>query len=130
MLKNQIIPQLQQLTNLDDFYFQQNGAPPHYFRGVYEYLDEKLSSAWIGRRGLIDWPAFSPDLNPVDFFFWGSLKNKVYSRMPRSYIQLQVLLEYRHLVVCLLLCHCWCSLSTLRFGVEKALHTTNEPVGW
>ena len=53
-VKNQIIPQLQQLTNLNDFYFQQDGAPPHYSRGIREYLDEKFSSAWIGRRGPID----------------------------------------------------------------------------
>ena len=48
MLKNQIIPQLEQLTNLNDFYFQQDGAPPHYCRGVREYLHEKFLSAWIG----------------------------------------------------------------------------------
>ena len=79
-----IIPQLQQLTNLNDFYFQQDGALSHYSRRVREYLDEKFSSAWIGRRGPIDWPARSPDLTPMDFFFWGVLKDKVYSRKPRS----------------------------------------------
>jgi hypothetical protein len=30
------------------------------------------------------WPARSPDLNPCDFFFWGYLKNKVYSNNPRT----------------------------------------------
>ena len=69
MLKNQIIPQLQQLTNLNDFYFQQDGAPPHYSRGVREYLDEKFLSVWIGRRGPIDWPARSSDLTLWIFFF-------------------------------------------------------------
>ena len=69
MLKNQIILQLQQLTNLNDFYFQQDGDPPHYSRGVREYLDEKFSSAWIGRRRPIDWPARSPDLTPMEFSF-------------------------------------------------------------
>ena len=34
ILKNQILPQLQQLPNLHDFYFQQDGAPPHYSKGV------------------------------------------------------------------------------------------------
>ena len=88
-LKNQIIPQLQQLTNLNDFYFQQDGAPPHHSRGVREYLDKKLSSALIGRRGPIDWPARSPNLTPMDFFFWGVLKDKVYSRKPRSVEELK-----------------------------------------
>ena len=39
---------------------------------------------WIDRRGPIDWPARSPDLTPMDFFFWGVLEDKVYSQKPRS----------------------------------------------
>ncbi|KAJ8894315.1 hypothetical protein PR048_006935 [Dryococelus australis] len=34
---------------------------------------------WIGRGGLVPWPARSPDLSPSDFFFWGCLKRRVYS---------------------------------------------------
>jgi hypothetical protein len=31
------------------------------------------------------WPAHSPDLNPCDFFFfWGCLKDNVYSSNPRT----------------------------------------------
>ena len=41
-------------------------------------LDEKLPGRWIGRRGPIEWPARSPDLTPLDFFFWGFIKDKVY----------------------------------------------------
>ena len=84
ILKNQILPQLQQLTNLHDFYFQQSGDPPHYSIGVREYLDETFPLTWIGRRGSIDWPARSPDLTPMDFFFWEVLKDKVYSQKPKS----------------------------------------------
>ena len=32
------------------------------------------------RRSSIEWPARSPDLSPLDFFMWGYLKNKVYSK--------------------------------------------------
>ena len=42
ILKNQILSQLQQLPNLHDFYFQQDGAPPHCSKGVREYLDDKF----------------------------------------------------------------------------------------
>ena len=84
ILKNQIFSQLQQLPNLHNFYFQQDGVPPHYSKGVCEYLDETFSLTWIGRRGSINWPARSPDLTPMDFFFWGVLKDKVYSQKPRS----------------------------------------------
>ena len=84
ILMNQVVPQLQQQPNLHDLYFQQDGAPPHYSRAVREYLDETFPEKCIGRRGPIDWPARSPALTPMDFFFWGVLKDKVYSRKPRS----------------------------------------------
>jgi hypothetical protein len=36
---------------------------------------------WIGRGGLRHWPALSPDLNPLDFFLWGYVKNVVYKKL-------------------------------------------------
>jgi len=33
---------------------------------------------WIDRGGRVPWPPRSPDLNPLDFFFWGYSKNIVY----------------------------------------------------
>ncbi|VEN48550.1 unnamed protein product, partial [Callosobruchus maculatus] len=35
---------------------------------------------WIGRSGTIAWPARSPDLNPLDFLYWGCLKDRVYAK--------------------------------------------------
>ena len=83
-LKNQILSQLQQLTNLYDFYFQQSGVSPHFSKGVRECLGEKFLLTLIARRGLIDWPARSFYLTPIDFFFWVVLKDKVYSQKPKS----------------------------------------------
>jgi hypothetical protein len=31
-----------------------------------------------------NWPAWSPDLLPPDFFLWGHLKNRVFQAMPHS----------------------------------------------
>ena len=39
----------------------------------------------IGR----DWPARSPDFNPLDFFLWGYLKSKVYTPLPRDLDELE-----------------------------------------
>jgi len=36
--------------NLDDIYFQQDGAPPHYGVNVRQHLDEVFPNRWIGRR--------------------------------------------------------------------------------
>jgi hypothetical protein len=38
----------------------------------------------ISRRGNIEWPATSPDLNHCDFFLWGFFKSKVYKKKPRT----------------------------------------------
>lgn len=55
-------------------WFQQDGAPPHYGIHVRRYLDEIFENRWIGRRGHIEWPPRSPDLNPLDFFCGATLK--------------------------------------------------------
>ena len=48
---------------------------------VGNYLDNIFPLHWNGRRGSIDWPPRSPDLTPMDFFFWGGVvKNKLYER--------------------------------------------------
>jgi hypothetical protein len=65
------------------FYLQQDGVPPHYHRDARAFLDEHLTNRWIGRRRLVEFPPRSPDLTPMDFFLWGHIKDKVYSRKPR-----------------------------------------------
>lgn len=71
MLREQIIPAIQNIAdeNLDDIYFQQGGASPHYGVNVRQYLDEVFLDRWIRRRSHIEWPTRSPDLNSLDYFF-------------------------------------------------------------
>ena len=78
------MPQLRTRAKLAEPYFQQDGATPHYASLVRTYLDNILPVHWIGRRGSIDWPPRSPDLTPMDFFFGGVVKNKVYARQPQT----------------------------------------------
>ncbi|KAI8779674.1 hypothetical protein BgiBS90_018868 [Biomphalaria glabrata] len=67
----------------DEFYFQQDGAPPHYHRDVRAYLDHYVPGQWIGRRGPKEFPERSPDLTKLDFFLWGTVKDEVYKCKPR-----------------------------------------------
>uniref|UniRef100_V5GHS2 Transposable element Tc3 transposase n=3 Tax=Anoplophora glabripennis TaxID=217634 RepID=V5GHS2_ANOGL len=60
------------------FWFMHDGAPAHYSRPVREYLDISFRNRWIGRGSEVPWPARSPDLNPLDFYFWGNVKSLVY----------------------------------------------------
>jgi hypothetical protein len=59
-------------------WFQHDGTPPHFSRRAREILDQQYPDRWIGRGGPRNWPARSPDLNPLDFFLWGHVKNVVY----------------------------------------------------
>lgn len=77
-----VIPQIKIQQGHDVFYFQQDGAPAHYATIVRDLLNREFPNTWIGRRGSVEWPARSPDLTPMDFFFWGVVKEKVFSKKP------------------------------------------------
>ena len=78
LLQDYVVPLIEQLSDgNDDFYFQHDGAPPHYSIEVRSYLDQVFPGRWIGRGGPVRWPPRSPDLTPLDFFLWGYLKDKI-----------------------------------------------------
>ena len=59
--------------------FQLDGAPAHWDTGdVRATLNAEFPGHWIGRGGPTPWPPRSPDLTPLDFFFWGFIKTQVY----------------------------------------------------
>jgi hypothetical protein len=43
-----------------------------------EVLGTTFPGRWIGRGGSVLWPPKSTDLTPLDFFFWGYVKNFLY----------------------------------------------------
>jgi len=59
-------------------HFQQDGAPPHYLGEVRVYLNTRFPGRWIGRAAPIAWPPLSQDLNPLDFFLWGFVKDRLF----------------------------------------------------
>ncbi|XP_024869057.1 uncharacterized protein LOC112452865, partial [Temnothorax curvispinosus] len=72
LLRNQIVPAIDNLFhgNIQNIWFQQDGAPPHYAVVVRQFLTDTFPNRWIGRRGEIEWPPRSPDLSPLDYFLW------------------------------------------------------------
>lgn len=60
-------------------WFMHDGAPAHFSLLAREYLNNHYPNRWIGRGAPVAWPPRSPDCNPLDFFFWGHMKNLVYS---------------------------------------------------
>ncbi|CAF3237474.1 unnamed protein product [Rotaria sp. Silwood2] len=56
MLKDYFEPAVADWSDLNDFWYQHDGAPAHYSRIAREYLDEMFPDRWMGRRGPIEWP--------------------------------------------------------------------------
>lgn len=79
-----LIPEVENLllqnfseAELADMIWMQDGAAPHNIPPVQYHLNS-IFPVWIGNNGTIKWPPNSPDLTPMDSFFWGFLKNIVY----------------------------------------------------
>ncbi|GFW63652.1 uncharacterized protein TNCV_4329401 [Trichonephila clavipes] len=82
MLKIYAFTQLQDLQ--PNVLFQQDGALPHWGLTVRESLNNSFPQRWIGRDGPIPWSPRSLDLTPLDFFFWGYVKDTVYGTQVNS----------------------------------------------
>ncbi len=79
MLINHVITQLRRRRKMRTVIFQHDGAPPHYALSVRDVLAQHFGeNRVIGRGYGHPWPPRSPDLTPVDFYFWGTLKARVY----------------------------------------------------
>lgn len=89
MLTDYLLPGLQALPGFNNLWYQHDGAPPHYSLVARNFLDETFGGRVIGRRGQIEWPARSPDLTVMDFYFWGVVKDFVYARKPRTLPELE-----------------------------------------
>ncbi len=68
MLKHSMLPSADQLFKDADFIFQQDLAPAH---------TAKSTKSWLNDHGVgvLDWPANSPELKPIDNL-WGIVKRK------------------------------------------------------
>lgn len=84
LLTNNIRPLLEVNGNINNIIYQMDGAPCHSTIQVINYLNENYAEV-VGRNGNIRWPPRSPDLTPlVDYFLWGTLKDKVYKNKPQD----------------------------------------------
>jgi hypothetical protein len=61
-----------------DMWFEHDGAPAHISAQTQHYLSAQFPDRWLGCGSPVSWPARSPDLNPLDFFLLGHLKEIVY----------------------------------------------------
>ena len=70
-----MFPAIKKLVKLDDWLFAQDSAPSDRLNMVQDVLEKTLKRRLVK---YLEWSSFSPELNPLDYFFWNLVKTKVY----------------------------------------------------
>ena len=89
MLQSFVAPALNNFPQLQEAWFQQDGATSHTARQSMAAVRELFCNHVTSRFCDIPWPPRSPDLSVCDFFLWGYLKNRVYTTRPRTMDELK-----------------------------------------
>ena len=76
-LRRDLCPDIEKFVKRDDWVFAQDGAPSHRSHLVQDCLKTKLKRCFIRAT---EWLLFSPDVNPLDYFYWDFVKTKVHER--------------------------------------------------
>lgn len=86
MLRFYFWKKIENVYRHEKYYFLQDGATPHTATTVQTFLKAKFQDKFIDKSM---WPPRSPDLNPLDFYLWGYLKDRVYNPLPYSLDELK-----------------------------------------
>jgi hypothetical protein len=88
MITEFLWPQLDGM-DMEDMWFQQDGATCHPAHETTELLREKFPGCVISCDGNQNWPPRLCDLTPCNFFLWGFVKSHVYANKPQTIAELK-----------------------------------------
>ena len=95
LLNEHVYPEIRRRRQLGRYRYQQDGVRPHRTKNVSESLNTTfrgrliaLDSRKVSQIG-IEWPPYSPDLNPCDYYLWGYLKDRIYRETPLTINELK-----------------------------------------
>ena len=83
MLSRYFVPNLKRkFGNIRHQWFQQDGATAHTAKPTLNLIRSNFGQRIISLKTDHSWPPYSPDLNPLDYYLWGYLKDNVYFNSP------------------------------------------------
>lgn len=80
VLEEKIIPWMKDKASGNQFVFQQDSAPAHTAKRTTNLLEGSNVQFWNKEL----WPSNSPDLNPLDYYFWARIEAKACDKPHRS----------------------------------------------
>ena len=67
----------------------QDGAPAYTSKMAIEWLKDRFPEKLISLKSEFIWPPRSPDLNPLDFYLWGDMKDEIRKKNPATINQMK-----------------------------------------
>ena len=93
MLKSKLWPFVSPHATRKGYWFQQDGAKAHTAVSVRSRLTQKFNERVISHFMDRIWPPRSPDLSPLDFWFWSVCLQELRRNPPRTIDQLKATVE-------------------------------------
>lgn len=93
MLQTVVWPQVKAVATRKSYWFQQDGATVHTTVAARSWLQQKFGDRVISRLTAHPWPAKSPDLSPLDYWFWDVAMADLRKTPPASLRDLKTTVE-------------------------------------
>ncbi len=117
ILEHFMLPSADKLYGYADFIFQQDLAPDHTAKGT---------KSWFNDHGVtvLDWPANSPDLNPIENL-WGIVKRKMRDTRPNNTDDLKAAIKATWASITPEQCHGL--IASMPCRIDEVIHAKGGP---